>query len=317
MTLQDTTLEKEEKKKEKIGKQEKEVVGEIASLDESLKEYEDLISSFIQVKNEQEDELDKIREVGKEISSSIYKITSEIESVKSNISILEKRNEGLLESIASYKEDVKRLEKQIKEIEKEAPSSIDTSSQEKQIEEMTATITGYDKEMSELENEMFRKKEWIGRFKSFKMYLALEQLKNIQLRANNILKAENSDLRIVIEGFKTKADGDIKEEITPYVVRDEAENFWYYSGGERARVEIALIIAIQGMINETNKWGGLQFLSIDEITEGLSKESLYDVIEALEFIQFPILVTTHISNENASCKTLKIIKENGISRVEK
>ena len=177
-------------------------------------------------------------------------------------------------------------------------------------------IAGYDKVMTELENEMFRKKEWIGRFKSFKMYLAIEQLKNIQLRANNILKAENSDLRIVIEGFKTKADGDIKEEITPYVVRDEAENFWYYSGGERARVEIALIIAIQGMINESNKWGGLQFLSIDEITEGLSKESLYDVIEALEFIQFPILVTTHISNENASCKTLKIVKENGISRIE-
>ena len=317
LTLQDTTLEKEEKKKEKIGKQEKEVVGEITSLDESLKEYEDLISSFIQVKNEQEDELDKIREAGKEISSAVYKITSEIESEKSNISILEKRNKGLLENIAAGKEDVKRLEKQIKEIEKEMPSSIDTSSQEKQIEEMMLAIAGYDKEMTELENEMFRKKEWIGRFKSFKMYLAIEQLKNIQLRANNILKAENSDLRIVIEGFKTKADGDIKEEITPYVVRDEPENFWYYSGGERARVEIALIIAIQGMINETNKWGGLQFLSIDEITEGLSKESLYDVIEALEFIQFPILVTTHISNENASCKTLKIVKENGISRIEK
>ena len=124
--IQDTTLEKEEKKKEKIGKQEKEVIGEIASLDKSLKEYEDLISSFIQVKNEQEDELDKIREVGKEISSAIYKVTSEIESQKSNISILEKRNKGLLENIAAGKEDVKRLEKQIKEIEKETPSSIDT-----------------------------------------------------------------------------------------------------------------------------------------------------------------------------------------------
>lgn len=316
LTLKDTTLEQEEKKKVKIGKQEKEVVSEMETLDESLKEYEDLISSFIQIKNEQEDEIDKIRQSAQEINTSIYKINDDIESIKSTISSLERKKKTLSEKIESNMSDIKDNEKQIKEIKKEKATKVDVSSQEKQIEDTMLSIAGYDKELSDLDALLFKKKEWIGRFKSFKMYLALEQLKNIQSRANNILKAENSDLRILIEGFKTKADGDIKEEITPYVVRDEAENFWYYSGGERARVEIALIIAIQNMINETNKWGGLQFLSIDEITEGLSKESLYDVIEALEFIQYPILVTTHISNENASCKTLKIVKENGVSRIE-
>lgn len=316
LTLKDTTLEQEEKKKAKIGKQEKEVVSEMEALDESLKEYEDLISSFIQIKNEQEDEIDKIRQSAQEINTSIYKINDDIESIKSTISSLERKKKILSEKIESNLIDIKNNEKQIKEIKKEKATKVDVSSQEKQIEDTMLSIAGYDKELSDLDALLFKKKEWIGRFKSFKMYLALEQLKNIQSRANNILKAENSDLRILIEGFKTKADGDIKEEITPYVVRDEAENFWYYSGGERARVEIALIIAIQNMINETNRWGGLQFLSIDEITEGLSKESLYDVIEALEFIQYPILVTTHISNENAKCKTLKIIKENGVSRIE-
>lgn len=316
LTLKDTTLEQEEKKKVKIGKQEKEVVSEMETLDESLKEYEDLISSFIQIKNEQEDEIDKIRQSAQEINTSIYKINDDIESIKSTIPSLERKKKTLSEKIESNMSDIKDNEKQIKEIKKEKATKVDVSSQEKQIEDIMLSIARYDKEISDLDALLFKKKEWIGRFKSFKMYLALEQLKNIQSRANNILKAENSDLRILIEGFKTKADGDIKEEITPYVVRDEAENFWYYSGGERARVEIALIIAIQNMINETNKWGGLQFLSIDEITEGLSKESLYDVIEALEFIQYPILVTTHISNENASCKTLKIVKENGVSRIE-
>lgn len=316
LTLKDTTLEQEEKKKVKIGKQEKEVVSEMETLDESLKEYEDLISSFIQIKNEQEDEIDKIRQSAQEINTSIYKINDDIESIKSTISSLERKKKILSEKIESNLIDIKNNEKQIKEIKKEKATKVDVSSQEKQIEDTMLSIAGYDKELSDLDALLFKKKEWIGRFKSFKMYLALEQLKNIQSRANNILKAENSDLRILIEGFKTKADGDTKEEITPYVVRDEAENFWYYSGGERARVEIALIIAIQNMINETNRWGGLQFLSIDEITEGLSKESLYDVIEALEFIQYPILVTTHISNENAKCKTLKIIKENGVSRIE-
>lgn len=316
LTLKDTTLEQEEKKKVKIGKQEKEVVTEMESLDESLKEYEELISSFIQLKNEQEDEIDKIRQSAQEINTSLYKINDDIEYTKNTISSLERKKKTLSEKIESNLIDIKNNERQIKEIKKEKATKVDMSSQEKQIKDIMLSIAGYDKELSDLDALLFKKKEWIGRFKSFKMYLALEQLKNIQSRANNILKAENSDLRILIEGFKAKADGDIKEEITPYVVRDEAENFWYYSGGERARVEIALIIAIQNMINETNRWGGLQFLSIDEITEGLSKESLYDVIEALEFIQYPILVTTHISNENAKCKTLKIIKENGVSRIE-
>lgn len=316
LTLKDTTLEQEEKKKAKIGKQEKEVVSEMEALDESLKEYEELISSFIQLKNEQEDEIDKIRQSAQEINTSLYKINDDIEYTKNTISSLERKKKTLSEKVESNLVDIKDNEKQIKEIKKEKATKVDMSSQEKQIEDIMLSIAGYDKELSDLDALLFKKKEWIGRFKSFKMYLALEQLKNIQSRANNILKAENSDLRILIEGFKTKADGDIKEEITPYVVRDEAENFWYYSGGERARVEIALIIAIQNMINETNRWGGLQFLSIDEITEGLSKESLYDVIEALEFIQYPILVTTHISNENAKCKTLKIIKENSVSRIE-
>ena len=316
LTLKDTTLEQEEKKKVKIGKQEKEVVSEMEALDESLKEYEELISSFIQLKNEQEDEIDKIRQSAQEINTSLYKINDDIEYTKNTISSLERKKKTLSEKIESNLIDIKNNERQIKEIKKEKATKVDMSSQEKQIKDIMLSIAGYDKELSDLDALLFKKKEWIGRFKSFKMYLALEQLKNIQSRANNILKAENSDLRILIEGFKTKADGDIKEEITPYVVRDEAENFWYYSGGERARVEIALIIAIQNMINETNRWGGLQFLSIDEITEGLSKESLYDVIEALEFIQYPILVTTHISNENAKCKTLKIIKENGVSHIE-
>ena len=55
------------------------------SLDESLKEYEDLISSFIQIKNEQEDEIDKIRQSAQEINTSIYKINDDIESIKSTL----------------------------------------------------------------------------------------------------------------------------------------------------------------------------------------------------------------------------------------
>ena len=106
--------------------------------------------------------------------------------------------------------DIKNNEKQIKEIKKEKATKVDVSSQEKQIEDTMLSIAGYDKGAFRFGRTSIQEKEWIGRFKSFKMYLALEQLKNIN-RANNILKAENSDLRILIEGFKTKTDGDTKK----------------------------------------------------------------------------------------------------------
>lgn len=158
LTLKDTTLEQEEKKKAKIGKQEKEVVSEMEALDESLKEYEELISSFIQLKNEQEDEIDKIRQSAQEINTSIYKINDDIEQTKSTISSLERKKKTLSEKIESNLADIKDNEKQIKEIKKEKATKVDVSSQEKQIEDIMLSIAGYDKELSDLDALLFKKK---------------------------------------------------------------------------------------------------------------------------------------------------------------
>lgn len=57
------------------------------------------------------------------------------------------------------------------------------------------------------------------------------------------------------------AKGQIKSEITVLVINGEGEykSFWSYSGGERARVEMAMIQAFQEMLNATNPYGGLDF----------------------------------------------------------
>ena len=71
------------------------------TLDRSLKEYEDLISSFIQIKTTSKDEIDKIRQSAQEINTSIYKINDDIESIKSTISSLERKKKILSEKIES------------------------------------------------------------------------------------------------------------------------------------------------------------------------------------------------------------------------
>ena len=174
------------------------------------------------------------------------------------------------------------------------------------------------KVISNLTADIAIETEWIQNFKDFKMYLALEQIKNIQEIVNILLEKEGCDLRVVIEAYKKDARGNLKEEITPMVMRDDLESFWYYSGGERAKIEVATILAIQQMINLTNPYGGLEFLCIDEITEGLCQESLLSVVKAFNEYHFPIFLITHILNSEylEDVKILKIVKENGISRIE-
>lgn len=314
LTLENTTLELEQAKKIKLDKQDKVYIKEEDSILATLKEYEDVISELICIKNGIEEEYEAVR-------CQIRKIRTEIDEINSIISLKTssiKRNEKIIENSKYDTEElIKRISSNKEKIEniKTRKDEINTKPIEEKIESAEIEYQEKEKQLKELEEKIFKKNEWIQRFKNFKMYLASEQIKNIQQKTNDILKKENSDLRLLIEAFKLDSKGNQKEEITPYVLRDEAESFWYYSGGERARVEIALIIAIQQMINLTNPNGGFEFLSIDEITEGLSEEGLYDIIEALSFIDYPILITTHIFNQNTKCKTLKVEKVNGISSI--
>ena len=192
----------------------------------------------------------------------------------------------------------------------------DTSHLEENIKNLENEIESKDKEILQVNDRIFKVQQWTTRFKDFKMYLALEQLKNIQFSANDILKRMGSDLRIMIEGFKKGANGKVKDEITPYVFRNEMESFFYYSGGEQARCEIALILALQTMINTTKQYGGMNFLFIDEVLESADSLGIENIISSISFLKQPILVVTHVPKLNEEIRQLKVIKENGISRLE-
>ena len=156
------------------------------------------------------------------------------------------------------------------------------------------------------------------RFKEFKMSLACEQLRIIQNFANLALQKQRSELLLSIEGFKRDSKGRIKSEITVSVINGEGEykSFWSFSGGERARIEVALIQAIQEMINGTNEWGGLHFLTIDEVLEGTDPLGLALLLESLEGVGYPVYVISHVMNIRAGVRTLTVVKENGYSYIE-
>lgn len=258
---------------------------------------------------DQEGDLDKLRESVTSFKESVSKIESDIVDKKGSISTLKKA----MEARQKVKDDILAHIEKIKKEELKNPRIDELKTSIKDVE---ADLEKFDKDISEEENKLASIKEWFFNMKKFHQHLALKSLKVIEGHINTNLNSLNSDLQVLLEGFKMKSDGKITEKITPYVIDNGTEeDFGNYSGGERARMEFAVILAVQSMVNMTHPYGGLQFLSIDEVMERVDDDGLGFMMKSLSNIEMPIWVTTHVSDDKVFSDILKIEKVNGISRI--
>lgn len=282
----------------------------LRSVQEKLKIYDD---KTIEVREEERGIIRQIREVNTEIT----KLKVNVSSLKANISYAEDKISKNEKEISDCEEKCVSLSEQLDKAETEELSN--TSDVVKlQIKGVKKNLEKYEKELADLRQRISENVQWGLRFKEFKMSLACEQLKIIQGFANAELQKQKSELRLSIDGFKRDSKGRVKSEITVTVINGEGEYkpFWSYSGGERSRVEVSLIIGFMKMINGTNKWGGLWFLSIDEVLEGTDPLGLSLLLESLKEYDFPIYIISHVMNLHGEVNTLTVVKENGISYLE-
>ena len=70
------------------------------------------------------------------------------------------------------------------------------------------------------------------------------------------------------------------------------------------------------MINSTHKYGGLDFLSVDEVFEGVDAIGLKGLIKSARDLEIAVMIITHVSDENVSDDILLIEKINGISNIK-
>ena len=287
-----------------------EALGELSLFEERVKKYDE---KFSKIRISEQGTIKAIREIQNEITRIRGEIT------RSN------------QLIASFKEDIKHQEniqlrcnneseQLVEQLEKAEHAEMET--REAELEGLVALtkkkLEKANKEYSECEKRVSDMTQWGLRLKEFKMSLACEQLRIIQNFANMSLQKQHSELRLSIDGFKRNAKGKIKEEITITVINGDGEykSFWSFSGGERARIEMALIQAFQEMINGTNPWGGLHFLMIDEVLEGTDPLGLALLLESMNEVNHPVYVISHVMNIRAGVTTLTVVKENGFSYIE-
>jgi len=89
------------------------------------------------------------------------------------------------------------------------------------------------------------------------------------------------------------------------------------SGGERARVDLGFIIAIQEMRNKSLLEGGLSMLFLDEILESVENEGIDLVLRSLNKVGTPILLITQNNGLANYEHVLKVVKgKDGISKIE-
>ena len=235
-------------------------------------------------------------------------IDSAIKKGEAYVDSLKDKKKFAKEAIAQYEESIKELKK---------PTTDDNQLQ------LSESLKEYQKKLEEAEtaqaevqaklNELVSQKLY---FNQFKTYLANTKIDAISSIINSFLEEIGSDIRVSIEGYRVLKSGKLSEKITINLLRNGVECGAYgkFSGGERSRVELASILAIQSLTNSACDDGkGLDFVALDEILEACDFEGISAACDTLNKLQKTALVITQNPIAENYPHQLVVTKENGVS----
>lgn len=281
------------------------------SLDKIVQEISDDKESISKVddkKRAENKKRDSLEDAVEEIEEFIESVSRRINNKKEEIKDLESQIKSKKTSIKSYKDTIKSLK---------VESNDDKIAELKEgLLEFDNLIEKINTAIGKVNDSIYGLNQWENNFKQFKMYIANKSLGVIEYHSNRYLEKLGVDIRVIMEGFKVLANGTYKEEITAKFIRGVERTFSSFSGGEKGRLLFASILANKFMIDSTHPYGGLNFLSIDEVFEGVDSQGLGSMLESIENEDSDIMIITHVSDEEMSGEVLTIIKENGKSRIK-
>lgn len=230
---------------------------------------------------------------------------------KSFIEMQESSIEFCKGQIEQYRQSIKNLQEA-----SETDFSIALkASKEKYEKELEAVQEKYDEQ-----NESFNKlKEQEVNFTIFKSYIARKKIDALSLIVNDFLEKIGSDIRLKLEGFSVTKTGKLRDKISVMVMRDGIEygSYQKFSGGEKARLNLACILSLHTLVNSNCEVGkGLDFLIIDELLDKSDEMGMSTYCEALNKLgQTALLITQGGVSESYPHKLL-ITKKHGVSTIQ-
>jgi exonuclease SbcC len=317
----------------------------IPECDEMIKEVNndiELINQEIKKLTSKKTTLDTEKENASKVTrENRSKLVNQLNELSKKKSVLRTTQASLEESIRKAKLNITSLDGMI-EIQNK-----DISSARAKIKEITASIKAvkvsesdkaarlveYDqkikvekekliepeKKKEECEEYIEKRTKWRLNFKKFKSYLANTAISAIQEQTNHYLERMDTNLEIMIDGYRELSNGNLKEEISLFISRDglEGEKPGKFSGGEKSKCDLASIVGMQTLINQSSPTGGLNFMFIDEILESNDDVALSYIIKGLNNIGRTVFLITHVNPDTIfqDCNGLIVKKENKISEI--
>lgn len=277
-----------------------------------IKEGEKFAENKTGLKTQLKEIESRLTQIKKEISENNNSLDKESRVLKTLRSELEE----IEASIDKYETQIANFDKAIEEeLAKKYPDN--TAETKKKIETLQQQNVELNDKIENLMIERCDIEEWQVRFKQFKSFLANSSISAIEEMTNYFLLKMKTNLTVQIDGYRELSNKKLKEEITTLVTRDglNGESFSKFSGGEKARVDIACILAMQKIINLASNGGGLNLLFIDEILESADSKALTGITKALSELEQTIFLITHVDQNMFECNKLLVEKTNGVSKI--
>ena len=265
------------------------------------KSIETALSKLLEQRKDIQSEIDE----AEEIQDTIKRKKREIKSNEDEIQIIDKK--------------IVNRKKEIIELKKRKENNVAIKSIEDKIDECERKMEEVQKQIMPLEEELNQVNYWIyymGK-NGFKTYLANKAVSVLEGTVNSYLNKFKSDLSVNINGFKILKDGSVREKIESFVLESgmNPKLFMAMSGGERGRIKLAGILAIQHLINMSLNGNGLNLLILDESLSGIDSEGTMEFVNILENIGSTILlITQNIEDSKIFKNVLTVEKKNGVSR---
>ena len=279
---------------------------------------DDLTRKASTIRNQQQDYQNKINALQKSINEAKKHLFDEaFDLLDEAIKMKENALKQAQTNIANAEGVIRSFEESIVEIQQ--------SSETDMIDSLKKNLQKYERELDlaisnkeHVEQQLATYKMQEATFIEFKTHLANTKIDALSHITNEFLQAIGSDIRIVFSGFTVLKSGKIRDKISISLVRDGVDcgSFDKFSEGEKARVNLANILAMHKLTNVTCEDDkGLDLLVLDEILEATDEQGLSNIFNALNQLQITALVVSHGNiAEGYPYKTV-VNKLNGISYI--
>lgn len=260
---------------------------------------------------------------------SIHSMQTELDGIRRKVfdeafSLLDDAYKSINRKKGSQEEDVKAagsaiemLEKTIKELKESSDGDILASLKVslKEYRKQSSVAVARKEKLDKQTKELMEQVEVFSQFKSF---LANTKIAALAKVTNEFLENIGSDIRLHFSGFTTLKSGKVREKISVSLLRSgiDCGSFDKFSEGEKCRVNLSTILAMQKLVNgNCDGEKGLDLMCLDEILSPVDEDGLASMFASLNRLGITALIVSHGNISESYPYKLIINKQHGKSYI--